>query len=77
MSAALEEITERALKFPPQERLALANRLLSQDDEANAPAIEVAWEEEILARIKTIDEGTAVGIPFDEVVGAARKRRAR
>jgi putative addiction module component (TIGR02574 family) len=76
MSAALEEITEQALKLAPEERLALANRLLSHDD-ASAPAIEAAWEEEILARIQTIDEGTAVGVPFDEVVRAARNRGKR
>jgi putative addiction module component (TIGR02574 family) len=77
MSAALEEITEKAFRLSRQERLALANRLLS-DDEGNATAeIEAAWEEEILTRIQAIDEGTAVGIPYEEVVRAARNRRAK
>jgi putative addiction module component (TIGR02574 family) len=63
MSAALDEITEKALKLSRQERLSLASRLL--DDEArDASGIEASWEEEILARIQTIDDGTAIGVPY-------------
>jgi putative addiction module component (TIGR02574 family) len=77
MSAALEEITERALRLSRQERLALANRLLSDDQDGDVPEIETAWEEEILARIQAIDDGTAVGIPYEKVIRAARNRRAK
>jgi putative addiction module component (TIGR02574 family) len=76
MSAALEEITERALTLSRQERLALANRLLSEDQDGDVPAVETAWEDEILARIQAIDDGTAVGIPYEDVIRAARNRRA-
>jgi putative addiction module component (TIGR02574 family) len=75
MSAALEEVTEKALKLPRQERLALANRLLSAEEGAGSSAIEAAWEEEILARIEAIDNGSAVGVPYEEVLRAARDRR--
>lgn len=76
MSTALEEITEKALRLSPQDRLALANRLLSEgpDDDAE---IEAAWEEEILARINAIDNGAAVGVPFEEVIRTVRDRRAK
>ena len=77
MSAALEEITERALSLSRQERLALANRLLSDDQDGDVSEVETAWEEEILARIQAIDDGTAVGIPYEEVIRAARNRRAK
>jgi len=77
MSAALEEITEKARALSRQERLTLANRLLCDDEDSDAPEIEVAWEEEILARIKAIDDGTAIGIPYEEVIRAARNRRAK
>jgi putative addiction module component (TIGR02574 family) len=76
MSAALEEITERALTLSRQERLALANRLLSEDHDGDVSAVETAWEDEILARIQAIDDGTAVGIPYEDVIRAARNRRA-
>ncbi len=77
MSAALEEITEKARALSRQERLTLANRLLSDDEDSDAPEIEAVWEEEILARIKAIDDGTAIGIPYEEVIRAARNRRAK
>jgi putative addiction module component (TIGR02574 family) len=77
MSLALEEITEKALRLSRQERLALANRLLSDDEDRDTPEIEAAWEEEILGRIQTIDDGTAAGIPYEEVIRAARNRRAK
>jgi putative addiction module component (TIGR02574 family) len=77
MSAALEEITERALSLSRQERLALANRLLSDDRDGDVSEVETAWEEEILARIQAIDDGTAVGIPYEDVIRAARNRRAK
>ena len=76
MSAALEEITEKALQLSPQDKLALANRLLS-DPHSDASEVEAAWDEEILARIEAIDNGTAIGVPFEEVILAARKRRAK
>ena len=77
MSAALEEITEKALRLSRQEKLALANRLLSDEVDSDTSEIEAAWEDEILARIQSIDDGTAVGIPYEEVVRAARNRRAK
>jgi len=77
MSAALEAITEKARALSRQERLTLANRLLSDDEDSDAPEIEAAWEDEILARIKAIDDGTAIGIPYEEVIRAARNRRAK
>ena len=77
MSVALEEITERALGLSRQERLALANRLLSDDHDGDVSEAETAGEEEILARIQAIDDGTAVGIPYEEVIRAARNRRAK
>jgi len=77
MSAALEDITKEALRLSRQERLALANRLLRDDQDSDVSEIEATWEEEILARIQAIDDGTAVGIPYEEVIRAARNRRAK
>jgi len=76
MSAALEEIAEKALQLSPQDKLALANRLLS-DQLSDASEVEAAWDDEILARIEAIDNGTAIGVPFEEVIDAARTRRAK
>ena len=77
MSIAFEEITEKALQLSHQEKLRLANRLLSDDDAGDIAGIEAAWEEEIVSRIRAIDSGDAVGIPYEEVIGAARDRRLK
>ena len=77
MSAALEDITKEALKLSRQERMALAGRLLIDNENGDTAEIEAAWEEEILARIQAIDDGTAVGIPYEEVKRAARDRHAK
>ena len=77
MSAALQEITEQALKLPRQDRLELANRLLSYEENVDSSAIDAAWEDEILARIEAIDNGSAAGVPYEEVLRAGRERRAK
>ena len=77
MSAALEEITKEALKLSRQQRLALAGFLLEIDTPTgNDPEVEAIWEQEILARIQAIDDGTASGVPYEEVMRAARDRLA-
>jgi putative addiction module component (TIGR02574 family) len=72
MSAALEEITEKAMRLSRPERLALANRLLTEEDEVDGREIEAAWEEEITARIRAIDDGTAQSVPYEDVIRAAQ-----
>jgi Putative addiction module component len=34
---------------------------------SNDPEVEAAWEQEILARIQAIDDGTAAGVCYEEV----------
>lgn len=74
MSATLEDITRKALKLSRQQRLALAGFLLELDEPDSDPGIESAWEQEILARIQALDEGKAVGVPYEEVMRAAKER---
>lgn len=38
--------------------------------------VEAAWEHEILARIQAVDDGTAVGIAYEDVTSEAQKRLA-
>jgi len=77
MSVALEDITREALKLSRQQRLALAGFLLEIDDPAASdPEVEAVWEQEILARIQAIDDGTASGVPYEEMMRAAQERLA-
>lgn len=67
MPKALTEITKEAIQLPRQQRLVLAGLLLELEDGGADPKADEAWEQEIQARIKAVDDGTAVGIPYEEV----------
>jgi putative addiction module component (TIGR02574 family) len=77
MSATLEDITKDALKLSREQRLALAGFLLEVDEAVGDPEIEKAWEREILARIRAIDEGKVAGVPYEEVMCAANELLSR
>jgi hypothetical protein len=72
MSKALEDITREAAQLPREERLALAGFLLEIDETGDRLEADVAWEREIIARIQAVDQGTAVGVPHDEVMRSAK-----
>ena len=76
MVKALEEIAQEALRLTSQQRLALASFLLELEEPGGDPEVDAAWEEEIRARIQAIDQGTAVGIPYEAVLAEAEKRLA-
>jgi putative addiction module component (TIGR02574 family) len=70
MSTELESLKEQALKLPPEERVALADRLLAslfQDGE-----IEDAWEAEVERRIDEIESGRSKLVPGAEAIARAR-----
>ena len=76
MAKALEEITKEVMQLPKQQRLALAGFLLELDEAGEDPQAEAAWEQEILARIQAVDDGTAVGIPYEDVMREAQNHLA-
>jgi hypothetical protein len=41
--------------------------LLDLDRPGTSDEIENAWDEEIRARVKAVDEGRAVGIPYEQI----------
>jgi len=76
MPKAFEELTIEAIKLPRSKRLVLAGLLLELDDVGDDAEVDAAWEDEILARIRAVDDGSAVGISYDEVMREARNRLA-
>jgi putative addiction module component (TIGR02574 family) len=63
-------IIAEALKLPEQERLEIAERLYESLDGPPDPDAEEAWAAEIERRLRSIDSGEAVLIPWEE----ARRR---
>ena len=67
MAAGIEEITKEIVELPHHQRLALIRLLLDLDQPGTSDEIERAWDEEIRARVKAVDEGRAVGIPYEDI----------
>lgn len=67
MAASIEEITKEVVDLPRHQRLALVRLLLDLDQPGTSDEIESVWDEEIRARVKAVDEGRAVGIPYEQI----------
>ena len=67
MAASFEQLASDTVNLPRQQRLALAKLLLDVDRQIDAVDAETQWDEEIRNRIKAIDDGTAVGVPYDKI----------
>lgn len=66
MKENIADILKQALRLPPEARAALAGSLLDSVDEPLDLDAESAWEDEIAARIREIDEGKVTLIPWAE-----------
>ena len=63
-------LLEEALKLAPEARAALAASLLESLEEGVDEDVEAAWAAEIAKRIRELDSGAVVPIPWPE----ARRR---
>ena len=77
MATNIEEITKEIVELPRHQRLALVRLLLDLDQPGTTGEIDSAWDEEIRARVKAIDEGGAVGIPYEQIKKEMVERFAR
>ena len=67
MATSIEEITKEIVDLPRHQRLALVRLLLDLDRPGTAEEIDTAWDEEIRARVKAVDEGRVAGIPYEQI----------
>ena len=74
MSKPFEEIANEAAQLPRELRLNLANILLELDESDEVEGLSAVWEQEILARIRAVDEGTTKSATYEEVMRAAEDR---
>ena len=74
MAARIEEITKEIVDLPRHQRLALVRLLLDLDQPGASADVDSAWDEEIRARVKAVDEGRAVGIPYEQIKKEMAKR---
>jgi len=68
-----EQLLERSLSLPPQDRSRLAARLIESLDEADDEiGISDAWRKELDRRVEAVRDGTMRTIPHDEVMSEMR-----
>jgi len=72
MSSLIDELSRKARSLPPEERIRLAEELLSSVQDSDEE-IEAAWEEEIKRRLDDVENGTAKLIPAEEVFAEIRR----
>jgi putative addiction module component (TIGR02574 family) len=73
MKQDIAEILKKALELPPEARAAIAGSLLDSLDRTMDDDAESAWENEILLRLKELDDGSVNLVPWAE----ARRQIAR
>jgi putative addiction module component (TIGR02574 family) len=67
VAASIEEITKEVVELPRHQRLALVRLLLDLDQPGTSEEVDRAWDEEIRARVKAVDEGRVVGVPYEQI----------
>jgi putative addiction module component (TIGR02574 family) len=74
MMTARVEIENEVLKWPPAERVALAERLLETVTDFATKEIELAWRAEIARRVVEVESGKVADVPSRDVFSKARKK---
>jgi putative addiction module component (TIGR02574 family) len=75
MTSRARKLLEEALALPKEERLLIAAELQDSVEESDSPEeIEAAWHEEIVKRVQSIEDGTAVLVDGEE---SSRRIRAK
>ena len=67
MAMPIEKITQEVVELSRRERQTLMRLLLDLDQPSHSDEIEKAWDQEIRARVKAVDEGRVSGIPYDQI----------
>src|SRR5277367_2254222 len=67
MATPIEKITQEVIELSRRERLTLMRLLLDLDQPSKGDKIEKAWDQEIRARVKAVDEGRVSGVRYDEI----------
>jgi len=73
MNKMLESISCEALELPPDQRAALAHRLLTSIDLEPEIGASEAWQQEIERRIRNYDQGLSKTIPAAEAFARLAK----
>lgn len=71
--SGLDSLSKDALTLSPEDRVALARRLLISVEPKPSPEINAAWENEIARRIAEFDAGQAQTVSSESVLAHLRE----
>lgn len=75
MKRNIEDLTSELIRLPKRERLEIVRFLLFLDNRSlDSEDVDSAWEQEITDRISAVDNGTAIGIDYDQALKTIEKR---
>ena len=74
MKRKFSELVEEAKQLPYGERAELIEQLIAASAQDIDPAVEKAWGDEAMRRLKEIEEGKVQLIPGEEAMARIRKR---
>lgn len=77
MTALAEDIRKKAMSLSASERAAIVHDLILSLDEPNSVKLHPDYETKIQKRIKSIENGTAKGIPAEEVYAKIEKKLSK
>jgi len=72
MDTLAEGIIAQALQMPPHARALIAERLLLSLEAESDMEVEVAWQQEVQHRMKEVEKGEIVCIPWEQVLQRLR-----
>ena len=73
MPLTLDQITEEAIKLPPESRALLADKLVQSLESEEPDEIQQLWSAEAIRRRDEIRSGQVKPIPGDQVMEEARR----
>lgn len=73
MSLSLSEIEREVSKLTLSERERLIGFLLATLEPADEEGVDAAWEQEVLARSKEVQEGRVASVAADEALARVRR----
>jgi len=70
----VQQLAQQLVTLQKRERIEIVRFLLFLDDNTSSTDIESEWNNEIMDRVRAVDEGTAIGLDYQKVMEDIEKK---
>ncbi|KPA14579.1 Addiction module component, CHP02574 [Candidatus Magnetomorum sp. HK-1] len=70
----VQQLAQQLVTLQKRERIEIVRFLLFLDDNTSSTDIESEWDNEIMDRVRAVDEGTAIGLDYQKVMEDIEKK---